>query len=266
VSDGVFHGISWGLGGAYVLFLVLLLTADFFFTSPQFVIAALQKPEIQASVLLTLKTCTLSSLIALTFAVPLAYTLSRYRFPGHALIDTLIDIPLVLPPLVLGLSLLVLFHFPIHGWKLESWLRESAGLPVTYHVPAIVLAQATLSTAFAVRTLRATFDRIDPRAEQVARTLGCTQVQAFTFVCLPQAQSGVFAALIVAWARAMGEFGPILVFAGSTRMKTEVLSTSVYLELGMGSLQAAVAISLVMVTIAVSILLLLRILGNWGDT
>ncbi len=253
----------WGLGGSYILFILLLLIADCLSTTPRHLWEAIQKPEIQASIQLTFLTCTLSSVLAVAVATPLSYVLSRHRFCGHLIIDTIVDVPLVLPPLVLGISLLVLFHFPIHGWKLENWLRSTVGIPVTYHVPAIVLAQATLSTAFAVRTLRATFNGIDPRPEAIALTLGCSRAQAFSLVCLPQAASGMMAAFIVSWARAMGEFGPILVFAGSTRMKTEVLSTSVYLELGMGSLQSAVAISLLMVTLAVSILILLRLLGGW---
>ncbi|WP_092047818.1 ABC transporter permease [Planctomicrobium piriforme] len=263
-SDAAFWLLLWGLGGSYVLFILLLLLADALSTSPRHFWDALQKPEIRASLLLTLKTCTLSAILSLWLALPLAYLLSRTRFAGRAVIDTLVDVPLVLPPLVLGLSLLILFHFPINGWQLETWLRNSFGLSVTYHVPAIILAQVTLATAFAVRTLRSTFDRIDPRAEEVARTLGCTRAQAFLQVCLPQAMPGMLAALIVAWARSMGEFGPILIFAGTTRLKTEVLSTTVYLELGMGSLEAAVAVSLLMVTLSVAVLLGLRLLGKWA--
>jgi molybdate transport system permease protein len=170
----------------------------------------------------------------------------------------------MLPPLVLGLSLLILFHFPISGWRLENWLRQSAGVQVTYHLPAIVLAQLTLTTGLTVRMMRGTFDRISPRAEHVARTLGCSRGQAFWRVCLPQASSGMVGALLVAWARAMGEFGPILVFAGTTRFRTEVLSTSVYLELGTGSLQSAVAVALLMIGLTLGVLLHLRLLNVQG--
>ena len=178
------------------------------------------------------------------------------------MIDTLVDIPIVLPPLVLGLSLLILFHLPIGSWQLEAWLRDDVEFPVTYRWPAVVLAQFAVACAFAVRTMRVTFDQINPRAEDVARTLGCTRGQAFMNVALPQAWRGMITAFTIAWARSLGEFGPILVFAGATRMRTEVLSTTVFLELSIGQLSAAVAVSLMMVVMAGFVLVLLRIFGT----
>ena len=124
-----------------------------------------------------------------------------------------------------------------------------------------MLAQFAVSCAFAVRTMRVTFDQIDPRAEDVARTLGCNRGQAFLQVALPQAWRGMIAAATISWARALGEFGPILVFAGSTRFRTEVLSTTVFLELSIGHLDAAGAVSLLRGAMAVAVLLLLRWLG-----
>jgi len=164
--------------------------------------------------------------------------------------------------LVLGLSLLILFHYEIGDWQLERWLREDVGFQVAFRWPAVILAQFSVACAFAVRTMRVTFDQIDPRAEDVARTLGCTRGQAFWKIALPQAWRGMIAATTIAWARALGEFGPILVFAGSTRMRTEVLSTSVFLELSIGELGAAVSVSLLMVAMAVVVLVLLRLLGT----
>jgi molybdate transport system permease protein len=200
--------------------------------------------------------------MSLWVATPLGYLLSRFNFPGRWLVDTIVDIPIVLPPLVLGLSLLILFHLPFGDENLESWLRDDLKFPVTYRWPAVVLAQFSVSCAFAVRTMRVTFDQINPRAEDVARTLGCTRGQAFLNVALPQAWRGMITAGTIAWARALGEFGPILVFAGSTRFRTEVLSTSVFLELSIGQLDAAVAVSLIMVVMAVVVLLVLRGLGT----
>lgn len=251
-----------GLSASFIVLLLLLLAADLMFTSVAAFRAALLKPEIQAAFRLTLISCTVAAVFSLWVATPLGYLLSRFRFPGHRLIDTLVDIPIVLPPLVLGLSLLILFHFPIGEWKLESWLRDDLHFPVTYRWPAVILAQFSVACAFAVRTMRVTFDQINPRTEDVARTLGCTRGQAFLLIALPQARRGMIAAFTIAWARALGEFGPILVFAGSTRMKTEVLSTTVFLELSIGHLDAAVAVSLLMVAMAVVVLLILRFVGT----
>jgi len=158
----------------------------------------------------------------------------------------------VLPPLVVGLSLLILFQFA------PVWLREM----VVYQIPSVILAQFMVACAFAVRTMRATFDQIDNRREQAALTLGCSRAQAFGRVVLPEARRGMLTAGTLAWARALGEFGPLLVFAGATRGKTEVLSTSVFLELSVGDLEAAVAVSLIMVVAAVSVLIVARVWGT----
>lgn len=267
LSDIIFFLTMGGLSACFILLIVLLLLADVFFTTPANFVAALQKPEIQAAFRLTLVTCTISTILSLWVATPLGYLLSRFRFPGRWLVDTIVDIPIVLPPLVLGLSLLILFHQPIFRFgdfefQLESWFRDTLNFPITYEWPAVVLAQFSVSCAFAVRTMHVTFDQINPRAEDVARTLGCKRAQAFFLIALPQAWRGIVAAATVSWARALGEFGPILVFAGSTRFRTEVLSTTVFLELSIGQLDAAVAVSLLMVVVAVGILLALRWLGT----
>jgi molybdate transport system permease protein len=171
------------------------------------------------------------------------------------LVDALLDVPIVLPPLVIGLSLLILFQVP----PLRSLQQV---VPITYAVPAVVLAQFAVSAAFAVRTMRIAFDDIPLRREQVAWTLGCSRAGAFWRVVMPEARRGMVTAATLAWARALGEFGPILVFAGATRMRTEVLSTSVFLELSVGKLQAAVAVSLLMVIAAFVVLFIVRVHGR----
>jgi molybdate transport system permease protein len=260
-SDVPFFLVMGGLGGSYVLLIIGLLVADIAFTSPRHFAAALSKPEIQFAVKLTLISCTISALLSIWVATPLGYLLSRFTFRGRWLIDTIIDIPVVLPPLVIGLSLLILFHLPIWGTNLEEQLQQRLGLRVTYAQPAVVLAQFAVACAFAVQTMRVTFDQIDSRAEQVALTLGCRRSQAFIQVALPQAWRGIIAAMTIAWARSLGEFGPILVFAGATRMRTEVLSTTVFLELSVGQLEAAVAVSLLMVVAAMAVLGIVRLVG-----
>jgi molybdate transport system permease protein len=126
----------------------------------------------------------------------------------------------------------------------------------------VILAQFSVAAAFAVRVLLAAFNQMTPRSEQVALTLGCSRAQAFFRVVLPEARRAVLAAFAIAWARSHGEFGPVLVFAGATRMRTEVLSTTVFLEWSVGKLEPAVAVSLLMVLIAVIVLVLLQHLGK----
>ncbi len=242
------------LGGTYVALLVATLLADVVFTTPGHLWRALGSPEIRYAIRLSLLSSSITTLLSLWVAVPLGYLMARTRFRGRVVVDAILDIPIVLPPLVIGLSLLILFQAP----PLRALERV---FPVTYAVPSIILAQFMVACAFAVRTMRATFEQISPRCEQVALTLGCTQSQAFWMVVLPAARQGLLTAATLAWARSLGEFGPILVFSGATRMKTEVLTTSVFLELSVGNLEGAVAVSLIMVAAAIVVLVLMR---TWG--
>ena len=268
-SDVPFYVILSVIGGTYVLLIVALLVADVMYMAgtPTKIIssewapllsvvdpilAALAKPEIRYSIQLSLISCTTTAILSLIIAVPIGYLLSRHQFFGRNLIDAILDIPIVLPPLVVGLSLLILFQY------VPQVLREA----VVYQIPAVILAQLMVACAFAVRTMRATFDQIDVRHEQVALTLGCSRFQAFGMVVLPEARRGLLTAGTLAWARALGEFGPLLIFAGATRNKTEVLSTTVFLELSIGDLEAAVAVSLIMVAAAVIVLIVARVWGT----
>jgi molybdate transport system permease protein len=211
-------------------------------------------------------------------AIPIGYLLSRYSFPGKVLLDAILDIPIVLPPLVVGVSLLILFKTR-PGVMLDAtmiWVLEGVFAAInfvtplelppptgfTYAVPGVILAQFMVSAAFAVRTMRTTFDEITPRKEQVALTLGCSRGQAFWRVVLPEARGGIVAAATITWARAIGEFGPILVFAGATPMRTQVLPTSIFLQMSVGDLEGAVAVSLLMVLLAVVVLVIVRVLAH----
>lgn len=254
-SDLPFFVVMGAISCVYVLLIVLMLLADMFYTSSGHILAALAKPEIRYSIRLSLLSCTMTAILSLLVAIPSGYLLSRHEFFGKNLVDAVLDIPVVLPPLVVGLSLLILFQYiPDHC----RGVREA----IVYQIPAVVIAQFMVACAFAVRILRATFDQIDDRREQVALTLGCTRAQAFGLVVLPEARRGILTAGTLAWARALGEFGPLLVFAGATRNKTEVLSTSVFLELSIGNLEAAVAVSLIMVLAAVLVLVVARLWGT----
>ncbi len=250
--DRLFLSALAALGGSYVVLLAALLVAIAAYALPARPWNALLTPQIRYAAWLSLLSATLSALLGLWVAVPIGYLLSRHRIFGRRVVEALVDIPIVLPPMALGLSLLLLFRLPP--------LRALAPL-VIYEVPAVVLAQFSVAAALAVRTLRVTFDQIDPRREQVAMTLGCTRAQAFVRVVLPEARRGCAAALTLAWARAFGEFGPVLVFAGATRMKTEVLTTSVYLELTVGNVEAAAAVALLMLVVALGVLLVARRFG-----
>lgn len=243
------------LGGSYLVLIVAMLLADVFWTAPGDLVASLQSKEIRYAIWLSLISCTMTAILSLWVGVPLGYLLSRHDFVGKRLVDALLDVPIVLPPLVIGLSLLILFQTPV-GRAIESQVT------ITYAVPSVIVAQFAVAAAFAARTMRVTFDQISPRREQVALTLGCSRGEAFWRVVLPEAWRGVVTAGTLAWARSLGEFGPVLVFSGATRLRTEVLPTTVFLELSVGNLDGAVAVSLLMVAAALVVLLIVRVFGQ----
>lgn len=217
--------------------------------------AALASREIQYSLGLSLISCAITTILCLWVAVPIGYVMSRFDFRGKNLIDAILDIPIVLPPLVVGLCLLILFKFQPFSWT-ARW--------VVFEIPSVIIAQFMVACAFAVRTMRATFEQISKRQEQVALTLGCSHGQAFFQVLAPQARRGMVAAGTLAWARSLGEFGPILMFASATRMRTEVLPSTVYLEMQAGNLSAALGVSLIMIAFAIIVLVVTRSIGLRG--
>lgn len=248
------------LSGCYVFLIVAMLAADFAYAGRGEFLGALAAPETRYAIKLSLISCTLATIFSLWVAAPAGYLLSRYQFRGKALLDSILDVPIVLPPLVVGLSLLILFR-TAPGIAFESFYERVTGARITYAVTGVVLAQFTVACAFAVRTMRAAFDGLSPRREQVALTLGCSRGQAFWMVALPEARKGLVVAATLAWARSLGEFGPILIFAGATRLKTEVLSTTVFLEMSVGNVEAAVAVSLLMIAVSLAVLIIVRVFG-----
>lgn len=243
------------LSGFYALLIAGMLFAQASYTSPEHLVHVLANPEIRSAIWLSLISCSMSTILSLWVAVPFGYLMSRFSFPGKMLVDALIDIPIVLPPMVIGLALLILFMTPV-GHFIDTYLVQT-----TLSRPGVVLAQFSVACAFAVRTMRVTYDQISPRQEQVALTLGCSRGQAFWKVVLPETRRGLITAATLAWARSLGEFGPIFVFAGVTRNRTEVLASTVYLEFNKGDIETAAAVSLLMVLVAAVVLVIVRIFG-----
>ena len=250
-SDAPFYTAIGILAGSYVLLVVAMVAAEIGYARPGDFARIFADENIRFAIRLSVISSTITTILALWISVPLAYLMSRRDFRGKQVVDAIVDIPIVLPPLVVGLCLLILFRQTPLRWLDDRW-------PVAFHVPAVILAQFAVVTAFAVRTLRATFEEISPRQEQVALTLGCSRSQAFWLVVLPEARYGLLSAGTLAWARSLGEFGPVLVFAGATRQRTEVLPVSVYLELSVGNVEGAVAVSLVMIAVSLIVLVAVR--------
>ncbi len=236
---------------------VVLLSIVLYLDLPTFS-AAVVSEEVLFAIRLTAITTTITTALAVMIGIPAGYALSRYRFPLHALIDTLIDLPIVLPPLVAGIALLVFFQTATGVWI------ETHIMPFVFTTQGIVLAQFVPAGSFSVRALKAAFDSVDPRMEQVARTLGANERQAFFRVTLPLARGGLVAGAVMTWARAAGEFGPILMFCGATRFKTEVLPIAVFLNMSIGKIEMALSVTLILVILAAVALLIFKKLGGRG--
>ncbi len=286
--DPLFRATMASFGCLYLLLIISLLAADLRFVGGDDFRSLWRDERVRYSLQLSLISSTISALLSTWIAVPTGYLLARtgsralrcrsgrrafwqpfHRFVRHG-IETLFDIPLVLPPLAMGISLLVLFQTPAGRWvdaraaEWVAWLGFPGVRGISYELPAVILAQFTVAAAYAIRILRATFEQIDPEPERMALVLGASEWQAFSWVAFPQARQGIVNGFTMAWARSLGEFGPILVFAGMTRMKTEVLSTTVYLNFAIGNLRGAVTAALLMLIVATLMLISVR-LGTGGN-
>lgn len=242
----------------FVGFALLLIVADALYIDRDAVRAVMGAGPIRDALWLSIWTSLLSTVLSVLFAIPIGYTLSRWRFPGHTLVDSVVDLPIVFPPLVAGLTLLVFFA----QTELGKYIENDLGLRFVFQPKGIVLCQFVVSASFAIRSAKSAFDEVDRRVENVALTLGCTRVGAFLRVAVPLAGNGIVAGGILAWARAFGIFGPLMIFVGSFRGRTEVLSTTIYLEQSIGNLETALAVALLLIGVAMLALTTIRLVGG----
>ena len=255
-SERLFTVFIFGFLLAYATFVMAILLADVFYLKSGELVKMLLSSETFFAVKLSFITSIISTFLAVLFAVPVAYALSRYEFPGKAAIDTIIDLPMVLPPLIIGVSLLVFFNTSLGRFL------EGHGLRLVYTVSGIILAQFAISSSFAVRAMKAAYDNIDVRYELMARSLGCTRFQAFYKVTVPLCKNGMVAGVVMTWARAVGEFVPILIFCGAMRSKTQILPTLIFVRLEMGDIQGSVALTIIMIIISLIALLIFKKFGG----
>lgn len=258
---GGFFGVIMGI---YIFFIAGIVIADFLLVGGTplgrtHFWESMHSREVWHAVWLSVWTSSAAAIISLFISIPAGYLLSRSRHWGMAFLDAVVDIPIVLPPLLFGISLLVLFQRSYVGPGLES-----LGLIFVHEPAGIVLVQVLIATAYGTRMLKGTFDGVDPRLAIVAQTLGCTRAQAFFSVTLCAARSGLVAAFVMIWARALALYGPVIAFVGSTTMHTEVLSTRMYLEMSIGRLEAALAIALLIIVLAGVVLLVVKLAGGYS--
>lgn len=233
------------------LIVVGLVAADLFYLASKNLPASeLWKFFAAADVLRALKLSLATSLTTLLLvvvtAIPAGYALSRYRFWGRALANTLVDVPIFLPPVVIGVSLLAFFGFGA-GSELKQALN-GAGISLVSWI-GIVMCQYIICMSYGIRSIKVAFDVAPAGLEEVACTLGCSPWQAFWKVSLPLARPGVIAGCILVWARGIGVFGPLMVFVG-TGPRVQVMPTMMWLELSVGNIEVSLAIALIMLVLA----------------
>lgn len=220
-------------------------------------VAALIAAETRFALILSLWTSAAALAVALVLALPAAYLLARRTFPGRVVVDTLLDIPLVMPPLVAGMGLLFLFGRRMLGEPLAS-----VGIDLLFSPAGVVVAQSFIATTVMVRMGKAAFAAVDAGLGDAARTLGAAPWGVFWSVDLPLAARGLLAGAVLAWSRALGEFGATLLLAGATRLRTETLPMAVFLNIATGETGVAVACALILLAVAFALLLVLRGLGG----
>lgn len=201
---------------------------------------------------LSLKVAGWATVITLVLGVAVGYVLARGRFPGRELLDTLLTLPMVMPPTVLGYYLLVLMG---KRSTFGAWLHESFGINLIFTWQGAVIAASVVAFPLVFKPARAAFEAVDGQLEQAARVLGISELAVFFRVTLPLAWRGILAGVLLAFARALGEFGATLMVAGSIPGKTQTLSIAVYEAVQAG--QDDVANLLVLITSAVCVTVLL---------
>lgn len=206
-----------------------------------------------ASLALSLKVAGCATALNLVLGVAVGYALARLRFPGCDLLDSLLTLPMVMPPTVLGYYLLVLVGR--QGW-LGQFLHEHFGIQLIFTWQGAVLAATIVAFPLAFKPARAAFEAVDPQHEQAARVLGISEMAIFFRVTLPLAWRGILAGLLLAFARAFGEFGATLMVAGSIPGKTQTLSIAVYEAVQAGQDELANTLVLMTSVICVAVLLL----------
>jgi len=222
-------------------------------------VAAIGSPVVISALSLSLATTAASLVLIVAFGTPLAFLLARRRFPGSGLVETVVDLPLVLPPSVAGLALLLVFGR--RGLLGES--LDAAGLAVPFTAVAVVLAQVFVAAPFYVRAARAGIASVPRDLEDAARVDGASEPGVFRHVMVPLAAPALAAGLVMSWARSLGEFGATILFAGNFAGRTQTLPLVVYGEFGGGDLEAAIAAATVLVVAAVAVLVAVR-LGRRG--
>ena len=236
-------------------FIVVPLAGLAFHIGPAEFLTALKTPAAGDALRLSALTTAVSLAVTLALGTPLAYVLARAEFRGRELVDAIVDLPIVIPPAVAGLALLLVFGR--NGTF--GPLLQLAGLQLSFSTAAVVMAQVFVASPFYVRAARAGFITVDRTLEAASETLGMGPLRTFALVTVPLAAPALLGGAVLCWARALGEFGATIMFAGNLAGVSQTLPLAVYLNLEGGNVTIATALSLTLVACSLAIVLAVRL-------
>ena len=217
---------------------------------------AVTSEEVLFSLRMSMTTSTISTTICLLLALPTAYAFTRTNMPLKGAAETLLQLTLSLPYILLGVALLLMFSSPA-----GKALRD-IGFAVVFQPTGIVFAQLIVNLPFAIRMIRTAFGDVNPRMEFVAKTLGASSFDAFRTIILPVCRNAIISTFVLTWARGMGEYGATLLLVGVTRMRTETLSGNVYLAISSGNTDMAMATAMIMLFVSAATLIIANVLSK----
>ncbi|MFZ5821078.1 MAG: ABC transporter permease [Chloroflexota bacterium] len=246
---------SWQLSALpFLLFIVLPITAIFLRTSLADLLENLNHPQVIKAVNLSLLTSLISTAVAWILGTPVAYLLAQRRFRFRRLVDTLIDLPTVLPPAVAGVALLMAFG---RRGLFGPWL-DSLDINIPFTMPAVVIAQTFVASSFYIKAAALGFGAIDPELKQAASLDGASRVQVFRHITLPLSWAALLSGSVMTWARALGEFGATIIFAGNFPGRTQTMPLAIYVGF---EISQSIALTLAIILISFSFLTLVIIKG-----
>lgn len=249
----LWHVAIWASAGAMVVFVALPVIALFATTGISDFFAGMRDPLVMPALRLSLTTTTISLVLVVGFGTPLAWLLAQRQGRSARILEILLQLPVVIPPAVAGLALLLTF-----GRRgLLGPVLLPLGWSFSFTTVAVIMAEVFVSAPFYLQAAITAFRRIDPAFIAVARSMGASPIRIFFQIAIPLASAGLASGAAMAWARALGEFGATLMFAGNYTGRTQTLPLAIYTALE-SNMDAAKALSMILVVVAFSLLLLLR--------
>jgi len=236
-------------------FIALPVVALFLKSPVDTILRSLHDPVVMDALRLSLMTSTITTIMIVIMGTPIAYVSARFNYFGKELADSLIDLPVIMPPAVAGIALLVAFgRMGIVGHYLNAF-----GISIAFTTLAVIIAQVFVSSPFYIRQARTSFEDVDLAFENAARTLGASRVYTFFHVILPIAMNGLISGAIMAFARSLGEFGATIMFAGNFQGRTQTMPLAIYTAM-QGDLDVALCISIILVAFSFAVIVLVKIL------